>query len=985
MLMLLAVALLGFSTSEGAGPYLMWRYFMGAPLSSSPAASGGMIYIGAPDWYIYCVDAGSGRVAWRYMADGEVRERPLVIGNTVIAGCYDGYLYFLDVTSGDLVGRFRADGGITTGVIARGHTLYFGTAGGMLYSLKLEPRPDGKMGARILWKVRARKAISSGPVVAHGMAYFGAKDGSVRGCSTSDGMTVWAIDIGEHIDSPIVLCDSLLSLSSEGTLYGVSASDGGISWKKYLGGRISSLTRSADGKVISGGTNGFVYALDPRSGELLWKRKLGSPISSIPLNLPSGRLLVPVEDGNMVCLRTEDGGELWRFKMPGGSGGDMLWRDGTVYIPSDDGFLYCFSLVVPGGEAAEGRLLWDEWANQYSMGSKVGYIHQWAEEAEGLIRVCEEDVSWEGSFRKALSERLADRNGRLISFRDRRIEGDQVLEFEGRVVGDSIHVVERLAGRTYRKSAPFDSMSVIPELAERILMREGRLSLGETEICTLKVFSYSNLEPCRVTFRTTGIDTVNSVNGRVEALVIEYEYDIDPLRGIRSIEWLDRDGRILKSDTPYLGISYRLVSREEALEWSSPEAESFLFIDTDVGTPADLDELRVIARLKSGDIRRVFKSDRRQKLVVKGENWGEVRIARSRHEGGDATPDASGFGRYVEPNIYVQSDHPEIKELARRIVGGERDPWAASVRILEWVYNNMKPAETHVKFRSAVEILRDMEGTCSEYSVLFIALARAVGIPCRAVIGLAPMGEGRLGLHMWAQVYIGGWIDVDPTWNQRAVDASHIGIAEGSLDPEEMLLLNIPLQIALSNLDTLRVVSYRSKGELCISAVEKLFRQAERLFDPDKSMEILSKISGYPENRRSDDVVLKMGEIYASKKDLRKARKFFEKVVSDYPSSDSAPRALLKLSRMAEEDGDYIRAAGYLQQIAERYPESNIADDALCDLGSIYEKNLKNPGLARRFYSLVLERYPDSGWAIIARDGIERIDKEAESSKGETD
>ncbi len=975
LFILLAVILLSPSNSEGAAPYLKWRYFLGAPLSSSPAISDGKIYIGSPDWYVYCLNAGEGTVVWKYMADGDFLERPLLIGDMVIAGCYDGYLYFLNRSSGKLLGKFRTEGSVTSQIVAKGNSIYFGTAGGLFYSLEVEVLPGDSVQVKTVWKVRTKKSIFSVPVLTQEMVYFGSENGSVRGCSVADGSTIWVTDIRGAIDSPILLCEGSLILSSKGILYGVDASSGETTWKKHLGGKVKFILRASNGVLISGGTNGFLYALDPGSGKLLWKKDLGEPVSSDILELPDGRLLIPTENREVLFLRVEDGRNLWKFEIPGNVGGSSLWRDGTIYMPSDDGFLYSFGLVPPDTRKVEEHPLWDDWAGEYSFGSKVGYIHQWAEGSGDLIRLYEEDVSWEGSFKRASYERLAGRNGRLVSFSDRRVEGSQVLEVDGQVLGDSLVVVEKLAGHVFRKTVPFDSTSAIPELAERLLVEEGKLSPGM--VCTLNVFSYSSLRPHGISFRVIGTDTISFGGKSTDCFIVEFDYDIDPLRGIKSIEWLDRDGRILKSETPYLGISYRLFPKEEALGWAFPEAEGSLFIDTDLGSPTDVDELRVIAKLRSGDIRRVFKSNHRQKLMVSGESWGEIEVTRPTYSDKNVAFDLSGYERYMGSNIYVQSDYPEIEELSRIIVGDGKDLWAASLKILEWVYNNMKPAETHVKFRSAAEILGDMEGTCSEYSVLFMALARAAGIPCRGVIGLAPMGGGKLGFHMWVQVYLGRWIDMDPTWNQSDVDASHIGISESSLDPEDMLSLNVPLQIAISNLDTLKVISYRSGDKLHISAVEKLFREAERLFDSEKAIELLSRISDYPENSKSDYAILKMGDIYSASKDFGKARELFKKVVSNYPSSDSAPRALFKLARITEEQGDCTQAALYLQQIASQYTESDIADDALCELGDIYERDLKNPRLARSYYSMVLEKYPDSGWAIIAKDAIAKIDKES--------
>lgn len=62
-------------------------------------------------------------------------------------------------------------------------------------------------------------------------------------------------------------------------------------------------------------------------------------------------------------------------------------------------------------------------------------------------------------------------------------------------------------------------------------------------------------------------------------------------------------------------------------------------------------------------------------------------------------------------------------------------------------------------------ILERGKGTCSEYSNLFIALMRKIGIPCRMAVGMVYMPEKNFqGSHAWAECYIDnyGWIAVDP-------------------------------------------------------------------------------------------------------------------------------------------------------------------------------------------------------------------------------
>ena len=55
--------------------------------------------------------------------------------------------------------------------------------------------------------------------------------------------------------------------------------------------------------------------------------------------------------------------------------------------------------------------------------------------------------------------------------------------------------------------------------------------------------------------------------------------------------------------------------------------------------------------------------------------------------------------------------------------------------------------------------------------------------PAREVAGLIYVDGPPAGFyfHQWAKVWVGKWIDVDPTFNQPLADVTHIKLAEGDL------------------------------------------------------------------------------------------------------------------------------------------------------------------------------------------------------------
>lgn len=127
---------------------------------------------------------------------------------------------------------------------------------------------------------------------------------------------------------------------------------------------------------------------------------------------------------------------------------------------------------------------------------------------------------------------------------------------------------------------------------------------------------------------------------------------------------------------------------------------------------------------------------------------------------------------YLKPLPYWQADDPTILALARQNPTA-REIYTYVVRTLSYDYERVK---TIPKRKGALESLKSPnESLCMEFTDLFIAIARAAGIPSREVVGYAHTTNATLRplslvtdvLHAWPEYYDhtrGIWIPVDPTW-----------------------------------------------------------------------------------------------------------------------------------------------------------------------------------------------------------------------------
>jgi len=143
---------------------------------------------------------------------------------------------------------------------------------------------------------------------------------------------------------------------------------------------------------------------------------------------------------------------------------------------------------------------------------------------------------------------------------------------------------------------------------------------------------------------------------------------------------------------------------------------------------------------------------------------------------------------YLAASPYLQVEDPAIVARARRIVGNERNSVKAAVSIFEWVHANMK-REPSPGIPSAVAVLQKMTGDCNEHTYLFVALARAAGIPAKITVGIV-YNDGAFFYHAWPAVHVGRWLEMDPTLGQVGVDATHIRLLEGEI-ANQMALMGV--------------------------------------------------------------------------------------------------------------------------------------------------------------------------------------------------
>jgi len=132
-----------------------------------------------------------------------------------------------------------------------------------------------------------------------------------------------------------------------------------------------------------------------------------------------------------------------------------------------------------------------------------------------------------------------------------------------------------------------------------------------------------------------------------------------------------------------------------------------------------------------------------------------------RPEGKDIPVEA---GAFLGPEEFVETGAPAIVEAAARFSNG--DPLARAGNIFQWVAAGVGYSGFSGEERGALFALENRSGDCSEFRDLFVALARATGIPARRVSGYVvpnDMIPKPGNWHDWAEFrHQGRWEIADP-------------------------------------------------------------------------------------------------------------------------------------------------------------------------------------------------------------------------------
>jgi len=259
-----------------------------------------------------------------------------------------------------------------------------------------------------------------------------------------------------------------------------------------------------------------------------------------------------------------------------------------------------------------------------------------------------------------------------------------------------------------------------------------------------------------------------------------------------TVAWLEPNGDFLQATMNVMNVRLERTTKAEALK-SFPGLDYVsTWVSANILLPGKaISKLEVKPAIENGDViedvQKVFIEDSRQHFEKRGDE--AVLVVQAfpfTNEKSAQLPISADdeILKFLEPTELVQSKDEEIAKIAQDIAVDKKNAWVVAKRISRWVSGNIR-STNDVPFATAKEVLSLKKGDCTEYTVLFAALARAAGIPTKVCLGLTYSNIGAFLYHAWAEVYVGKWVPIDPALRQMQVDATHLKMFEGIMTEEE--------------------------------------------------------------------------------------------------------------------------------------------------------------------------------------------------------
>ena len=437
----------------------------------------------------------------------------------------------------------------------------------------------------------------------------------------------------------------------------------------------------------------------------------------------------------------------------------------------------------------------EDWYNLTLMNTKIGYMHISSEKTEyegeevdrnkiNMVmnfKALGSDVTIEITRVEYIGSDLMPRHFLSTS------NESGLKQVEGRIVDGVAHIKTTLNGETTESEVPVPPDTISEQTGVESLFRKG-FKIGDKR--NFHIFSLDLLKPVKTEIEVEAQDTLIYQSEEKQVYVLRQTMDI--ANGVTQKTWLDADGVSYRAEAPMTGFSMVTTKTDkEAALGDTEEVDIALktrILPSGKHPMPNAKNFEADVKLTSGSIADVIMSNSRQKLEVNSEQAGRlsIQVPTAAAEDCPNLPIQDAEGKFLGASGYIQTDAPAIRAKTEEILDGEVNSWRAAEKLCQWVYTAITEKKTSGGFGSSLTALESLSGDCTEHTVLFIALARAAGIPARICSGIAFAQQDAFYYHFWVEVYVGRWVQMDPTWGQTIADANHIQLEGSTLESDNL-------------------------------------------------------------------------------------------------------------------------------------------------------------------------------------------------------
>jgi outer membrane protein assembly factor BamB/tRNA A-37 threonylcarbamoyl transferase component Bud32 len=254
-----------------------WKYASDGGIVSRPAYFDANVIFGSEDHRVHVITARNGRLLWTHYTSGPVRSSPCVGEGHIFIGSDDGNLYAINLTSGRQSWSFESGGPVrsTPSLSPGDETIYFGNEVGDFFCLNFR--------GQVRWRFKAKRAITSSPLVADGVVYFGSVDSMLYALDAQTGWVIWRFRLDKpSISSPCIAENLVFTGAADGNIYCVDARTSKEIWRFQCEKQVTGSPVIYKDSLYCGSVDQHVYCLEYRTGRLRWKYQTGGPITGTP-------------------------------------------------------------------------------------------------------------------------------------------------------------------------------------------------------------------------------------------------------------------------------------------------------------------------------------------------------------------------------------------------------------------------------------------------------------------------------------------------------------------------------------------------------------------------------------------------------------------------------------------------------------------------------------------------------------------------------